>query len=118
MRGKAIGLGCQDGPRLQSTANCSNISARPESLTNLMAAFFRDSDRTSRTTGDALYATEDIMHITDEKSVTRWNTSLPGGGESAIDIKRDQLVDRSVSEELWEHAERNNGDKSEKTRNL
>ena len=71
MRGRAIGLGCRDGPRLQSTADCSKIFARPEPPTNSMATFFRDSDRASRIAEDALYATKDERHITDEKSVNR-----------------------------------------------
>jgi len=80
--------------------------------------FFRNSDRSSSITGDALYATTDKRHITDEKwSPDRAYLYLAGGREGAIDIEQDKFVDRSVSEGLEGHPGRNDDGRGEKTRN-
>ena len=63
--------GCEGGLELTSTDNCSKIFVRSEPLTNPTATFFRDSDRGSKISGDALYATAGERRITDEKSITR-----------------------------------------------
>jgi len=69
---------CQGEPGLPSMANCSEIFGRSEPPTNPMATFFRNSDRSSSITGDTLYAVR-AKNVTDEKAVTKWRVSLPGG---------------------------------------
>ena len=69
-----------------------------------MATFFRNSDRSSSITGDALYA------VQGKKSPTRKRRPgeylyLAGGCEGAIDVEQDQFVDGSVGEGLGGHPE-------------
>jgi len=68
-------------------ANCSEIFGRSEPPTNPMAAFFRNSDRSSSIAGDALYAAQIKTSPTRKEQPGGGYLYLAGGCKGAIDIE-------------------------------